>query len=39
MKLFPKITRSDLNSLAFQTSVEIVAGGVLTAILLRWIID
>ena len=37
MKLLPHITRTDLKSLGFQTSLEIAAGGVLTAMLLRWI--
>lgn len=37
MKLLPQITRSDLTSLGFRTSLEIAAGGVLTALLLRWI--
>ena len=30
MKLLPQITRSDLTSLGFRTSLEIAAGGVLT---------
>ena len=29
----PKI---DLHSIAFQTSVELAAGGILTAVLIRW---
>lgn len=37
MKLLPQITRSDLTSLGFRTSLEIATGGVLTAMLLRWI--
>ncbi len=37
MKLLPPITKNDLNSLGFRTSLEIAAGGVLTAMLLRWI--
>lgn len=37
MKLLPQITKNDLTSLAFRTSLEIAAGGVLTAMLLRWI--
>ena len=37
MKLLPQITRSDLNSLAFRTSLEIAAGGVMMVLLLRWI--
>ena len=39
MKLIPRITKRDLTSLAFQTTVEIAAGGVLTAMLLRWITE
>ena len=36
---FPQIHRPkvDLRSLAFQTSVELAAGGLLTAALIRWI--
>ncbi len=37
MKLLPQITRSDLTSLGFRTSLELAAGGFLTALLLRWI--
>ena len=37
MKILPQITKSDLNSIGFRTSLEIAAGGVLTALLLRWI--
>ncbi len=37
MKLLPPITKNDLTSLGFRTSLEIAAGGVLTAMLLRWI--
>ena len=39
MKFLPQIHKSDLTSLAFRTSMEIAAGGFLTALLLRWIID
>ena len=34
---FPHISKDDLKSLGFQTSVELAAGGVLTAMLIRWI--
>jgi hypothetical protein len=37
MKLLPQITKSDLTSLGFRTSVEIATGGLLTAMLIRWI--
>jgi len=37
MKRFPPISKSDLKSLGFRTSLEIAAGGVLTAMLIRWI--
>jgi hypothetical protein len=37
MKLLPKINKGDLTSLGFCTSLEIAAGGILTAMLLRWI--
>ena len=37
MKLLPQITKRDLTSLGFQTSMELAAGGVLTAMLIRWI--
>jgi hypothetical protein len=37
MKLLPPITKGDVTSLGFRTSMELAAGGVLTAMLLRWI--
>ena len=37
MKLLPHFTKGDFTSLGFQTSLEIAAGGILTALLLRWI--
>jgi hypothetical protein len=37
MKLLPQVTKSDLNSLGFRTALELAAGGVLTALLIRWI--
>ncbi len=37
MKLLPRITKNDINSLGFITSLELAAGGVLTAMLLRWV--
>ena len=37
MKLLPQIRRSDFQSLGFHTSLEIATGGVLTALLIRWI--
>ncbi len=37
MKLLPRITKNDLNSLGFITSLELAAGGILTVMLLRWV--
>jgi hypothetical protein len=37
MKLLPQLKKCDLTSLGFRTSMELAAGGVLTAMLLRWI--
>lgn len=37
MKHLPRITKADLTSLGFYTSLELTAGGILTAVLLRWI--
>jgi len=39
MKLHPQITKRDLSSLGFRVSMELAAGAVLTALLLRWIAD
>lgn len=38
MKLLPPNAKNALTSLGFQTSVEIATGGILTAMLLRWIV-
>jgi hypothetical protein len=40
MKILPQIAKENLNSLntlGFRTSLEIATGGVLTAMLIRWI--
>jgi len=37
MKILPQIAKDNLNSLGFRTSLEIATGGVLTAMLIRWI--
>jgi hypothetical protein len=39
MKILPQIHKDDLSSLGFRVSMELAAGGVLTALLLRWIAD
>ena len=37
MKLVSRLAASRLTSLGFQTGLALAAGGVLTALLLRWI--
>jgi hypothetical protein len=39
MKILPQINKGDLSSLSFRVSMELAAGGLLTALLLRWIND
>ncbi len=36
MKLLPQITKRDFKSLSFRVSIELAAGAVLTALLIRW---
>ena len=39
MKILPQIHKSELRSLGFRVSMELAAGGFLTALLLRWIAE
>lgn len=39
MKILPQIHRSDMSSLGFRVSMELAAGGFLTALLLRWMTE